>query len=245
LPIATALALTLLFTSGGVVFAADPPTGSALLERSIRYHDAEGIWGRLPLELHLEESRPDGGLRKTVIAIDPNRELFSWASERDGRAVAGRLLGADCETTLDGSREFSAEDAETYRLSCERIAWMRDYYTYLWGLPMKLRDPGTRLDDGVTETDFMKRKALALRVTYDEGVGGDTWYFYFDSESAALLGYRFYHDESVNDGEYITTESVFAFGSMRLPNHRAWYTNDGAEYLGTDNLVSVQSVPRD
>jgi hypothetical protein len=240
-----ALVLALLSTSTAPVWAADLPSGPELLDRSIRFHDPDGIWETTALEFRFDETRPDGGVRETVIAVDPNREMFSWASERNGRAVAGRLARGDCEASLDGSTEFSAEEAETYRLSCERIAWTRDYYTYLWGLPMKLRDPGTRLDDVVTEAEFMGRKVLSLRVTYDESVGGDTWYFYFDPESAALVGYRFYHDESANDGEYITTESVFTYGSMRLPNHRAWYINNGDGYLGTDTLVSLKPIVQD
>lgn len=218
---------------------ADLPSGSELLERSIRYHDPAGVWGSEPLGFRFDETRPGGGVRKTVVAVDLQAETFSWSSERDGHDVSGRLAKDDCELALDGKREFSAEDAETYRLSCDRVAWMRDYYTYLWGLPMKLTDPGTRLDETVAAVEFEGREVLALRVTYDEEVGADTWYFYFDPSTAALVGYRFFHDETKNDGEYITTEGEFVSGTLRLPDNRAWFYNADDEYLGTDTLVSL------
>jgi hypothetical protein len=72
-------------------------------------------------------------------------------------------------------------------------------------------------------------------------VGEDIWYFYFDRRSFALIGCRFFHDESKNDGEYITFEAEIqdkATG-MRLPKVRAWYFNAGDEYLATDDIISM------
>ena len=75
-----------------------------------------------------------------------------------------------------------------------------------------------------------------LRVTYDEGVGDDTWYFYFDPRSYALVGYRFYHDPAKNDGEYIVLEGESEIGSLRLPRTRKWYTHADDRHLGTDTI---------
>ena len=53
------------------------------------------------------------------------------------------------------------------------------------------------------------------------------------------MGCRFYHDESANDGEYITFEGLAEGGGLRLPRYREWYTNNGDRFLGSDEIRSV------
>ena len=133
-------------------------------------------------------------------------------------------------------------ERDEHRLTCETLERRRDYYAYLWGLPMKLLDPGTVLAPEVVESDFDGRPARRLKVTYEEGVGDDTWYFYFDPESSALVGYRFYHDEAANDGEYILLSGEVAAHGLRLPRARTWFTHAQDELLGTDTLVALEKL---
>lgn len=218
-----------------------------LLERSIAHHDPEGQWASGAFRFEFEESRPDGSVRETLVTVDNRTGGFEYATTRDGAAIGGILTPESCTLTLNASEEISDEDREQHRLTCDRLEWLRNYYAYLWGLPMKLEDAGTLLDPEVRRTTFEGRDVLAIKVTYEEPVGGDTWYFYLDPETTALVGYRFYHDESANDGEYIVLEGVavedHADGAgMRLPKTRAWYVNADDELLGTDTLVRLESV---
>ena len=108
-------------------------------------------------------------------------------------------------------------------------------------MPMKLRDPGTRLDPAVKRTELDGRAVLALRVTYAPEVGGDTWYFYVDPRTFALAGCRFYHDESANDGEYIVFEGeVEGPRRLRLPKLRRWHMNRDGEYIAVDEVLSIE-----
>lgn len=76
----------------------------------------------------------------------------------------------------------------------------------------------------------------SVRVTYEEDVGSDTWYFYLDPLNYRMVGYRFYHDEAANDGEYIVLQDEYRLGGLRIPQSRSWYRNDDGTYLGTDIL---------
>lgn len=212
------------------------------LAGSISRHDPEGGWRSGAFAMTFSESRPDGSSRETRVVIDNRTGRFEFSTTRDGAAVDGVLTPADCTLSLDGSTEISDEVREKYRLTCDRLEWIRNYYAYLWGLPMKLRDPGTILDPVARRTTFQGREVLALRVTYEEPVGGDTWYFYLDPESLELAGYRFYHDESANDGEYIVLEGLAEEAGLRLPRSRTWYVNSDDELLGTDTLVRLERV---
>lgn len=219
---------------------ADSSRSADLLEKSIAFHDPEGIWQDGVFQMHLEETRPDGPTRKTTLLIDNSTGRFEIATQRDGAQIDGVLAEGGCELRLDGSTELTEEERGKYRLTCERLEWLRNYYVYLWGLPMKLRDNGTFLDPEVLETTYQDRAVDAVRVTYDPEVGSDVWYFYLDTETHSLAGYRFFHDEAKGDGEYITLEGKVEAGGLRLPKARAWYTNAENRHLGTDTLISLE-----
>jgi hypothetical protein len=114
---------------------------------------------------------------------------------------------------------------------------MRDYYGYLYGLPMKLKDKGTQIEDKIKRVKFQGKEYLSIKVTYEAKVGKDTWYFYFNPATYALEGYRFYHDESKNDGEYITLEGLETVQGIKIPKTRAWYVNKDDKFLGKDILL--------
>ena len=113
---------------------------------------------------------------------------------------------------------------------------------FLWGLPMKLTDPGTRLDPKVKETRFEGKAVYELRVTYDQSVGSDTWYFFFGRETCALVGHRFHHDESAGDGEYTVLTDEITGQGLRLPRIRRWYTNKDGKPVITHTLLAIRKT---
>ena len=219
---------------------ADSALSSRLVQQAIAFHDPQGLWQNGVFRLHLEETRPDGPARQTTLLIDNAAGRFEIATQREGAQIDGVLDPEGCEMRLNGSTQFSGEEQEKYRLTCDRLEWLRNYYAYLWGLPMKLHDASTVLDPDVLETTYQNRSVQAVRVTYEEAAGSDIWYFYLDTETHALSGYRFFHDEAKGDGEYITLAGEVEAGGLRLPKARAWYTNAEDRYLGTDTLVSLE-----
>jgi hypothetical protein len=235
----------LLLSASWAAQAAEPPTAEELLTRSIAYHDPDGRFLSQAHRLRFLDTRPDGPDRRSEVLIDVPGERFEMIRHGE-HEVAGVIAPGECTMTLDGRSELTEAERKEHRLSCERLGFMRNYYIYLWGLPMKLRDPGTRLGR-VTATTFEERPVYDLKVTYDEGVGGDVWYFYFDRESYALVAYRFYHDEAKNDGEVIHLEGeIHGEGQakgMRLPQRRTWYTHGDHRLLGTDTLVGIGQDP--
>jgi len=81
------------------------------------------------------------------------------------------------------------------------------------------------------------KECLSIRVTYEEAVGEDIWHFYFDKNSYALIGYRFYHEEEKNDGEYITLDGETMVQGIKIPQNRHWYYNKDDKFLGADFLI--------
>jgi hypothetical protein len=107
---------------------------------------------------------------------------------------------------------------------------------------MKLKDAGTIIDPIVQRKTFKAKEYLVLKVTYDEGVGSDTWYFYFDPKTYAMEVYQFFKDEAKNDGEYILLSELQVINEIKIPKVRAWYYNKNNGYLGTDKLISAKKL---
>jgi len=220
-----------------------PPTSLAtaadsLLARSIAFHDPDGVWGARPLELTWSGTDGRDSARVAgTITIDPTTDSFAFSGEYGGHRLDYAMADGAARGTVDGVEPDSAMRAQM-RLDREGGRFWRDYYEFLAGLPMKLRDPGTRVGGAVERRDFAGHERDVIRVTYDATTGGDTWYFYFDPDTAELVGGRFYHDESAGDGEYLVFEGVTE-GALRIPRVRRWYVNADSTYLGMDEIRSV------
>lgn len=212
------------------------PTGEEVLASSIAYHDPEGIWGNRALGLTIAESRPDGKDRTNKLHLEPAAERFE-IERREGETVIGGVV--DPEKCYWDLREGNFDAGLASSLSCESLMRTRDYYTYLWGLPMKLRDPGTRLGTVSRMTTQDGRELWRLRVTYDLGVGSDVWDLDFDPVTGALAGYRFVHGPESGGGEWVEIEGEVESGGLRLPETRRWYRIEDGEFLGEDTLVEL------
>jgi len=129
-----------------IAATAQNPGGKELLQLSILYHDPEGKWDQGAFQLPLYESRPNGGYRLTDILLDNNRQVFQLKQIR-GKDRLSRYLSPDsCHVTWNYQSDITEENQKRLRLQCDGgNTFFKDYYTYLSGLPMKLKDPGTQI----------------------------------------------------------------------------------------------------
>ena len=208
-----------------------------LLAESIAFHDPNGNWEKLETAIKLLQETPDRPNRETTIYLDNKKSLFKQTSTKGDTTIVQIVENDSCSFEVNGSTTISAEDSAAFRLNCERAKMIRGYHIYLYGMPMKLNDPGTIIEEEVKETTFDGKPCKAIRVTYEEGVGDDIWYFYFDNENAALIGYRFFHEEAKNDGEFITFKEMSDVNGVKMPKVRTWFYNSDSALLGTDIIV--------
>lgn len=235
------LSIFLLLAFGMADLQGQVLTGSQLLDKTIAHHDPNNNWGTFDDQLAITMKTPDKKERISRIRINLPERYFKLSATKDGVTLEHTLDKDVCTLSLNGSTEISEEDAETHRLTCERANSMKNYYTYLYGLPMKLKDPGTIVDPKVQTRTFKGKKYLVLKVNYDDAVGNDSWYFYFDPQTYAMEVYQFFHDETKNDGEYILLSGTETISGILMPKTRAWYYNKDHKYLGTDVLKPVAS----
>ena len=215
-----------------------------IVAASIGFHDPHGMWAAGSFRLGVVQTHPIMGYTRTDMIIDNSVGRFWMERERVGRIVETTVTGDECWTKLNGSSEYTEQEAERFRLGCDAMKTARDYNTYLYGLPMKLLDAGTIIDPEAVRTQFDGEDVWQVRVTYSPEVGTDVWYFYFDPADYSLAGYRFYHDESANDGEYIVLDRLQE-GDLRLPKVRSWFNNSDDELVGTDKIMEMVRISRD
>ena len=212
-------------------------TGFQLLEKSIKFHDPEALWPMFKANFNVTMKSPNKPPRKSRVEVDSLKSFFKLSMDQKGNKLVSTINNNDCSLSFNGDAAFSEEIAKEFRLTCERVSMYKNYYTYLYGLPMKLKDKGAIVDSNVTQRSVNGISYWVLKTTYTPEVGSDTWYFYFDKNTYQLKRYQFFHDEAKNDGEYIILENELIVGGIKMPKDRAWYYNKDDKYLGTDYLT--------
>lgn len=214
-------------------------TGNELLEKAIQFHDPNGNWNTFKGDFFVTMETPNNGVRKSKITIDLPNQYFSVLAKKDSISTAFIVDKENCSFSLNGKQNLSAEKKKKYSLNCERANLYKNYYTYLYGLPMKLKDEGTIIHQEVATKTFKDKEYLVLKVTYKQNIGKDTWYFYFNPKTFAMEVYQFFK-ETKDSGEYILLSGLETINAIKMPKVRAWYYNKDNNYLGTDILSTTK-----
>ncbi|WP_299884893.1 DUF6503 family protein [uncultured Lacinutrix sp.] len=217
-------------------------SGSELLDKAIQYHDPNNNWKTFNNTLNVTMKTPNNPKRVSVIDIDLPEESFNVIAQRDTISSRYTIKKGKCIIAPADSLRIASLKEKPKRSHCETAALYKNYYTYLYGLPMKLKDKGTIIDEKVELKSFKGKKYLVLKATYEATVGSDIWYFYFNRKTYAMEIYQFYKTDDKGNikkdsGEYILLSGESIISTIKMPKNRAWYYNKNDGYLGTDFLM--------
>jgi hypothetical protein len=234
-------ALILLLLSFSLACISQNMTSNQLLENAINYHDPSGNWKTFSDEFTVIMTTPNSTKRTSGISIDLPAEYFSVEATKDTVTTRYTLDRGKCVMRYNG-KVLDSLAAEEKKMTCDSATLYKNYYSYLYGLPMKLNDAGTNLSDNVVKRTFKGKDYLVLKVTYDDPIGSDVWYFYFNPKTYAMEIYQFFKTdasgkEKPDTGEYILLSEEAVVNGIKMPKVRAWYYNKDDGYLGTDTLV--------
>lgn len=218
-------------------------TGQQLLEKAIAYHDPNGNWDTFKGNFKVTMTTPNQSPRVSDININLPAEFFSVTAQRDSMSQTYTVGKTDCYLFYNETRLDKAA-AKEKKMTCERANMNKNYYTYLYGLPMKLKDNGTNIDTKVEHKTFKGKGYLVLKASYDKAVGSDVWYFYFNPKTYAMEVYQFFKTDDKgtikpDSGEYIMLTEEQKVNGIKMPKIRAWYYNKDDKYLGTDSLGKI------
>lgn len=216
--------------------------GEQLLEKTIAYHDPQNNWGKLKVHLYLTSTDTAGKESSFELEMDNAKDYFCHISHKDGKEIIKGVSAGKEFFLLDGKKEISKEDREKYKLMPEKAKSAQQFYGYLYGLPMKLTDPGANISDTVSTQQLNGRSYQTIRVNFDPKVGADIWTFYFNPTTSAMEGYSFLFGGKTDAGEYIALEQVLDVEGIKMPKVRKWYQLKSNKYLGTDNLLKAEKL---
>ena len=209
-------------------------TGEQLLNRAIKFHVPNNNWSTFKGTLFVTMKTPNRPKRESEITIDLPKEYFSVKAQTSGNTTTYNVINKNANIKFNGNIP-TEEEKKKYNLNIERANLYKNYYTYLYGLPMKLKDEGTIIHKKVERKKFKEKEYLVLKVTYLKEIGKDTWYFYFDPTTYAMEVYQFFKDTK-ESGEYILLSGLEIINGIKMQKNRAWYYNKDDGYLGTDFL---------
>lgn len=208
--------------AAGPLIAQAETNATAVLARTLAYHDPAGAWPMLHAHFRFAETRADGRESESRIELDNSR----GAMRIDFGGKESYEVVGDEVTVLSGERD------------AKRGLMMRNYFLYLWGLPMKLQDADTMISLQLEPEEVDGVLCDVLRVAYEK----DTWYFHIARNNGRMLRYAFYWNDDPSKGEIITLEGEVTLGALRIPQTRSWYKQPGHEFLGTDKLVELMAA---
>lgn len=228
----------LLFLLTSIISFSQEITGDELLEKAIQFHDPNGNWDTFKGTLLVTMEIPNRPNRDSEIKINLPEEFFYVKAKSGENTTEYTVEKKNAKIEFNGQAP-SEEQKKKHNLSFERANLYKNYYTYLYGLPMKLKDEGTIIHQKVERKTFKRKEYLVLKATYKQDVGNDTWYFYFDPKTYAMEVYQFFK-ETKDSGEYILLSELETINNIKMPKVRAWYYNKDDKYLGTDILSSIK-----
>jgi hypothetical protein len=220
-----------------------PPdnAGTELLKKTIAYHDPKGNWAKLKARLYLSNTNSTGKENNFELEIDNKTGYFCHISRQDGKEIVKGFKNGKEFFLVEGKTTFTEEERKKYKLTAESARGIRNFYGYLYGLPMKLSDAGAIIEETVMVEEINGRTYPTLRVKYDPAVGSDNWFFYCDPKTSAMKAYKFNHGKP-ESGEYILLEQEITVDKVKLPKIRKWYWNRDNKYIGTDNLIKSEKL---
>jgi hypothetical protein len=136
--------------------------GKEILERTIRYHDANGLWDNYKGKLFEVTVFPNNYVVKETIEIDrPNDFYLSTCFQDFGTLKRGINKGKNI-FSLNDKPDIPEIIKENWGISDDGIKRFREGHYVNFGLPMVYKKSGMTIQDEVKITDFDGRKCYAV-----------------------------------------------------------------------------------
>lgn len=196
-------------------------TAEQVITDSINYHDPMSKWSTLNATLRFDSrfSFNDSVPEDMLLTFNNAEQSFTY--HNTDRAVK---LHYTPDTCLQ----------ETTNGNCLGYSWTYGFYPFIWGLPMKLKDPGVQPNKSLKSTKFNKHIVWEVQVNYT----AENYWFYFDKQDYQLRGFKFIKNDSTKKGEIIVLNELFEINGIKLPKHRTWLHLDST-LIGTNEVTQL------
>lgn len=203
-----------------------------IVQASIAYHDPNGMWGKLYQDFKVQSSRDT-----LTLKLYNDRGMVEWTQKlNDGRFITAGYVSDSCFVKIDGKSIEPRGKIENLLLDCPQVISRSNYFLYMYGLPMKLKDAQAIIDPIPEKVNFLGKEYWSVKVHYNSPDGG-RWQFYFDTDSFSFEIAQYFHSEHADNSEYIVFDSPLKVGQMVLPARHSWYLFKNRQFIGSELLV--------
>lgn len=137
-------------------------TGKEVLEKTIKYHDPQGVWDNYKGKLFEVTVFASNYVVKETIEIDrPNDFYLSTCFQEFGTLKRGIDKGKNI-FSLNDKPDIPDEIKENWGISDDGIKQFREQHYSHFGLPMVYKKSGMTIQDDVKIVDFEGRKCYAV-----------------------------------------------------------------------------------
>ena len=229
------IAAVLFFIDTSLV--AQEMTNERIVQNAIDYHDPKRLWGMFAGKFIIQS----GEAGATELQIDNGSSFALWTEVlKSDDSLSGGYNKDSCIVRLNGKDIPQVGSLENFLLDCENIKGRTNYWVYMYGLPMKLKDEQVHFVGKPEKVSFLDKVHWRIRVNYNPGQSDEYWQFFFDTETFALKVAQFFHPALKGDSEYILYEETKELAGIKIPTKHSWYMYNDKEFIGFEKLVRIK-----
>ena len=189
-----------------------------IILKSISFHDPNSQWNTFYDTMNFESSFSfNDSIPEDLELTFNNKESYFKYFNHD-RKVEIEYRPNSCNASPNNSL-------------CGNYSWTYGFYPYIWGLPMKLNDPGIKPEKGFKKTVLNSDSVWEIQVNYE----AENFWFYFDEKDYQLKGFKFIKNDSTNHAEIVILKDLKEVNGIKFPKHRTWLNLDST-LIGTNEL---------
>lgn len=213
-------------------------TGKEVLERTIKYHDPNGLWDNFKGKLFEVTVFANNYVVKETIEIDkPNDFYLSTCFQDFGTLKRGIDKGKNI-FSLNGKPDIPEDIKENWGISDDGIKQSREQHYGHFGLPMVYKKSGMTIQDGVKVVDFDGRKCYAVTFIGKPDLIINSFYtgeqiLYIDMNNFSMRGLRWKMPET--EGVQIFAGEVDING-IKIVHVKCAFDKDGNALGSSINL---------
>ena len=226
------LLFSLLFCFKGLSQKLDAKT---LINKSIEFHDPDGKWRNLNIKYQVTSEK--GAVQ---INVQNNKGSMEWTEKlATGDSLTGGFKSDSCFVKLNGKSIPTTGKLENFLLDCDQIINRSNYWLFMYGLPMKLKDFDIKEVQEPRMVSFLGNDYLMIEVKYKSSKDS-FWKFYFDPKSYRFSIAQYFHNALGSESEYIVFKDNITLGGIKMAKKRIWHLFPKRELIGTETLEPLE-----
>ncbi len=192
------------------------PSGKQILKKSIAFHDPTSQWNNMQQKIIIQSDfvYPDSAFNSLSIGLDNPNKRVSYTNTTLAQRVD--FTDTTCMVVMGDK-------------TCDQAAWTKNFYHFILGLPMTLRNEDGVIHESIVQTTFHDSPCYRVAVDFVQ----EKWHFYFSVADYHLVGFAF-NKNFEHKAEEIYTDGLIDIDAMKLCKIRSWW-------ITTDSLAPIYS----